>query len=159
MRETNSLLRPRASGDAGFSLLEIMISVMILALMGGLVTTYAFPNLWRTKRARAQMEVDTIKEAINLYRLHSKSGKLPEQSDFPQCITEPGDDGHPLLDPDKLTEGKLLDPWGNEYVYNKDRNSFEVISYGEDGVQGGEGDAADISSKRTDSGGGGGKPR
>jgi general secretion pathway protein G len=163
MREANRLLRPRS--DGGFSLLEIMIAVMILALMGGLVTTFAFPNLWKTKRARAQMECDTIKEAINLYRLSSKSGKLPEVSEFPACITEPSDQngGQPYLDPDKLTDGKLLDPWDNEYVYVKDRNSFEVISYGEDGVQGGEGDAADISSKRSNSsegsGGGGGSGR
>jgi CubicO group peptidase (beta-lactamase class C family) len=103
-----------------------------------------------TKRRKAEMEVTTIKEAINLFRLSSKSGALPEPSDFPRCIIEPsaGNGGEPFLDPARLTGGKLLDPWGNEYVYIRNRNAFEVISYGSDGAPAGEGAAADISSNR-----------
>jgi general secretion pathway protein G len=151
---------PVRRSESGFSLLEIMIAVMILVLMGGVVMTNLFPNLWKAKRSRAQLDVDVIKGAIEQYRMFSPSNKLPETGDFPQCITEPRENGEqPLLDPDKLSDGKLLDPWGNPYEYKKhSSSSFEVISYGDDGMPGGEGDASDISSKRSgDSGGGGGR--
>lgn len=136
--------------EGGFSLLEIMIAVMILVLMGGVVVTNLFPNLWRAKRSRAQLDVDVIKSAIEQYRALHPQNKLPESGDFPQCITEQGENSAPpLLDPDKLSDGKLLDPWGNPYEYKKlSSSSFEVISYGDDGMPGGDGDAADISSKR-----------
>jgi len=137
--------------EGGFSLLEIMIAVMILVLMGGVVVTNLFPNIMRAKRSRAQIDIDVIKGAIDQYRMLSQNGKLPETGDFPQCITEQRENGEPpLLDPDKLTDGKLIDPWGNPYEYKKlSSSSFEVVSYGEDGMPGGDGDAADISSKRS----------
>jgi hypothetical protein len=92
---------------------------------------------------------------------HNKTNKLPEPSEFPQVLIQPGEDGEqPPLDPDTLEDGKLLDPWGNEYVYIKHSgSSFEIISYGDDGAPGGEGDGADISSKKGGDGGSGGRPR
>jgi general secretion pathway protein G len=151
--KSDSSVRPR--GESGFSLLEIMIAVMILVLMGGVVMTNLFPNLWRAKRSRAQLDVDVIKGAVEQYRMLHPQNKLPENNDFPQCITEPGENSQaPLIDPDKLSDGKLLDPWGNPYEYRKISNSsFEIVSYGDDGMPGGEGDAADISSKKSGEGG------
>ncbi len=135
--------------DGGFSLLEILIAVTILVLMGGVVAVNLFPNIFKAQRDRAQVDVDVIKEAIGTWRL-GHNGKLPDAGEFPQCLTEKGEDGRePYLDSDKLVEGRLLDPWGHEYVYTKhSSSSFEVISYGADGAPGGEGDNADISSKR-----------
>lgn len=39
------------------------------------------------------------------------------------------------------------DPWGNDYIYITEGGSFEIISLGADGAEGGEEEAADISSK------------
>lgn len=144
-----------ASSEAGFSLLEIMIAVMILALMGGLVATNVIPQFWKAKRDKAQVECDAIAQAVKMYQLQSKSGKLPDAGEFPQCILEPDANGHSLLDTSVLRDGKLVDPWDNPYEYRKDGNSFEIISYGADCSPGGEGDNADISSKRTAEGSGG----
>jgi general secretion pathway protein G len=146
--DVTTTVRPR---EAGFSLLEILIAVMILVLMGGVVATNLFPKFFQAKRSRAEIDIKTIKAAVEQYRLmtNNKTNRLPEQSEFPQALIEPGEGGEPsCLDPDTLTDGKLLDPWGTEYVYVKHNNaSFEIISYGEDCAPGGEGLAADISSK------------
>ena len=150
MSDPKNLLKARASGEAGFSLLEILIAVMILVLMGGVVVTNLFPHVLKAKRDRAEIDIKNIKSAIESYRMQQKNNKLPENSEFPQVLTEPGPNGEqPLIDPDTLENGKLLDPWGNEYVYNKlSGSSFELISYGADAQAGGEGDDADISSKK-----------
>jgi general secretion pathway protein G len=157
MRDPMKNKLTRGSSESGFSLLEILIAVMILVLMGGVVMTNLFPHFFKAKRQRAEIDIENIKAAVQSYRMRSdnKQGRLPETSEFPQILTEKGANGEePLLDPDKLEGGKILDPWGNEYVYNKlSGSSFEIISYGDDGQPGGEGDAADISSKKSDSGG------
>ena len=149
------------SPEAGFSLLEILIAVMILVLMGGVVMTNLFPAFFKAKRDKAEIDIQNIVQAIKVYQLNDKRGKLPEQSEFPQCLTEPGENGQePPLDPDRLEGGKLIDPWGFEYVYIKHSgSSFEVKSLGADGMEGGEKDDADISSKKNDGSGGGGRAR
>jgi general secretion pathway protein G len=132
--------------ERGFSLLEILIAVAILALVGGLVATNVFGYFLQAKRDVAKAQIDNLKQAVNAYRM--RASKLPNSSEFPSVLLDKGPNGEePLLDPDKATEGKVLDPWNNEYVYRVEGTSFEIVSYGEDGVQGGEGDAADISSK------------
>jgi general secretion pathway protein G len=43
------------------------------------------------------------------------------------------------------------DPWGNPYVYHvpgPDGEPYEIVSLGEDGREGGTGDAEDLSSLR-----------
>jgi general secretion pathway protein G len=148
------------STEAGFSLLEILIAVMILVLMGGVVMTNLFPAFFKAKRDKAEIDIQNISQAIKIYQMNDKRGRLPEQSEFPQCLTEPGESGQePPLDPDRLEGGKLLDPWGFEYVYIKHSgSSFEIKSLGADGMEGGEKDDADISSKKNDASGGG-RPR
>jgi general secretion pathway protein G len=162
MRDPIRVLKPRRPGEAGFSLLEILIAVMILVLMGGVVMTNLFPHFFKAKRSKAELDIGNIKNAVNTYRLQHKQNRIPETSEFPHVLTERGPNGEdPLLDPDTLDGGKLLDPWGNEYQYNRITNStFEIISYGDDGAPGGEGDAADISSKKSDvDNGSGRRPR
>jgi general secretion pathway protein G len=132
--------------DRGFSLLEILIAVAILALVGGMVAVNVFGLYCQAKRDAAKSQIANIKTAVGTYRL--RHSKMLQASDFPAALLERGPNGEdPLLDPDNAPGGKILDPWGNEYVYRVDGGQFEILSYGEDGVQGGEGEAADISSR------------
>jgi general secretion pathway protein G len=102
------------------------------------------------KAARAAIDVQTIKATIDLYRMQHATNALPDPDAFPSVLTEPGPKGEPaLLDPEKLSGGKLLDPWGHPYVYLRHSvSSFEVLSLGADGLPGGTGENVDISSRK-----------
>ena len=160
MRHPKAKNRSIPAPEAGFSLLEILIAVMILVLMGGVVMTNLFPAFFKAKRDKAELDIQNVVQAVKQWQLRDKRNRLPEQSEFPQCLTEPGENGEePPLEADRLEGGKLLDPWGFEYVYIKHSGSkFEIKSLGADGVEGGEKDDADISSIKNE-GGGGGRPR
>ena len=102
------------------------------------------PDFLNVLRDKAAMDIQVIESAIGAYRLDHR-GALPNTLDL---LWAKGPNGEPpKIDPDRLEGGKLLDPWGTEYVYNKiNSTKFEIISYGADKLPGGEGDNADISS-------------
>lgn len=133
----------------GFSLIEVLIAVTIIVLMGGVVAYNVFPELFRSQRDRAGIDIEALKSAVKIYQAR-EMGKLPNESEWPTFLVE-GSKNHPdpYIDVDKLTNGQVNDPWGNPYVYKKHGSKdFEIISFGMDGAPGGEGDDADISSKK-----------
>ena len=106
---------------------------------------------FRSKSARARLDLDVIAQAVIIYAMQQSILRLPAPSDLPRALFEPGPQGEPPpFDADRLTDGRLLDPWGHPYEYaRRSSTTFMLISYGRDGMPGGDGDDADISITRT----------
>jgi general secretion pathway protein G len=122
-------------------------SVIVLVVLGSVVYVQVVPHGCSfDRRGKAEIDLKAIEGAINLFRARDSRNRLPEPSAFPAGLCEPGPNGEPPpLDPDRLESGRLLDPWGNAYVYVKhDAHSFHLSSFGADGEQGGRGEDADI---------------
>lgn len=133
--------------EGGFSLIEVLVAVTIIALMAGVVAVNVFDEFFASQRDKAAIDIDALKQAVKLY--HLKEGKLPAESDWPRFLFE-GSKKHPspYIDTDKFGDGEVLDPWDNPYVYKRlGGRNFEILSYGADGTPGGEEDDRDISSK------------
>jgi len=118
----------------GFSLVEIMIVVVIIGILAGLVT-YATSNyLDRAKRQRTCADIATYCGAVDSF--YAVKGAYPDNNE-----------GLKQLVPEFI---KVLqnDPWGNPYLYVRPGKNgpYEIISYGADGREGGDGADADISS-------------
>jgi general secretion pathway protein G len=140
----------RAARRSGFTLVEVLIVLAIIALMGALVGTNAIGMLFKSNRDKAELDVETLKQAVKLYHT-MEMGKLPQESDWPDFLFD-GSKNHKAayIDTDKYENRQVPDPWGNAYIYRRlSSTEFEVISYGMDGQPGGEGDDADISSKKS----------
>ena len=132
------------SSQQGFSLVEILIAVTIMVIMGSVVAVNVFPFLFKSQRDRAEIDIGVLKDAVGLFRMSEH--RSPRDSEWPDFLAN-GSDHHKeaYIDEDKIQNGEVLDPWENPYVYRRlSARGFEIISYGADGVPGGEGDDADI---------------
>ncbi len=136
----------------GFTLIEIMVVVVILAVLGALVVPRVLQNVDKARVVRAQSDIRSIETALDLYRLDNFKYPTTEQG-LEALVKKPPD---PSLT--NYREGGYLkavpkDPWGNPYHYESpgpDGEPYVIISYGRDGKPGGTGYDADISSTSLD---------
>ncbi|GIX34535.1 MAG: hypothetical protein KatS3mg126_0314 [Lysobacteraceae bacterium] len=127
--------------QVGFTLIEILIVVGIIAIIGGIVANRIFGGQDRAKWQLAKSQVQTLAAKIENYELDN--GGPPAQ--LQDLVTQPsGAEG--WLGP-YVKEAELKDPWGRPFEYrNPGQNGkFDLISYGADGRPGGESWNRDIS--------------
>ena len=125
----------------GFTLIELLIVMAILGMLAALVGPALFGNLGKGQRAAAQAQIANLESALDSYRLDV--GRYPESLEG--LVTN--DSSRPSWSGPYIRDDEIpLDPWDNEYHYQveSDGRDFQLISYGADGAQGGEGDNADI---------------
>lgn len=139
--------RHTPSRQSGFTLIEVLIVVVILGVLGAVVV----PNLLsRPDQARVQAaktSLSALSSALDLYRLDNFNYPTTDQG-LEALVTRPsGTPEAPNWNPDGyVPNNSLEDPWGTPYVYTNEGQNFEIISFGADRQQGGEGVAADLSS-------------
>ncbi|GGY41547.1 type II secretion system protein GspG [Bacterioplanes sanyensis] len=132
----------------GFTLIEVMV---VLAIIGGILALVATNVLGsadeaRIKTTKSQMKL--VENALDMYKLDNYVYPTSEQG-LEALISKPSSSPEPknYRDGGYLKGNKLpTDAWGNEFLYFADKGEYEIVSMGADGQEGGEGDAADISS-------------
>ena len=138
----------RSGDDAGFSLLELMVVVVILSILALVIVPRVIDRPDQARAARAQSDIAAVASALNLYRLDNLRYPTTEQG-LEALVRRPVTD--PV--PPNWAEGGYIDrlpkdPWGTPYQYLSPgvHGDFDVFTYGADGVSGGSGPDADIGS-------------
>lgn len=135
----------RRSGIQGFTLIEMLVVLGIIALLATLVAPQVIKYLSKAKTDTATAQIKNLQSAIELYFLDT--GQYPSSSEGLLNLLKAPDGlvnwNGPYL---KGKEG-LIDPWGKPYLYVvPGKNSdYDLLSYGLDAVPGGKGENRDIS--------------
>ena len=146
-RHGNLSRRPRRT--LGFTLIEIMIVMVIIAMLAALVGPRVMGSLSSSKVKATKIQIETLANAIDAF--HLDTGRYPTQAEGLDVLIT-----NPTTTPIKNWRGPYLkknkiptDEWNNPLRYeipSKHGLAFDIYSLGADGKPGGSGDDADIGS-------------
>jgi general secretion pathway protein G len=134
-----------ASDRAGFTLVEMLVVLTIIALILGLVGPRVLNYLGESRTKTAKLQIESFGSALDLFFLDA--GRYPTTSEGLTALVQ-RPTGTEVWNGPYVKGGKVpSDPWGNAYQYRSPVESapYEIVSYGADGHEGGTGTAADIS--------------
>ena len=130
---------------AGFTLLELLVVVAIIALLAAYVGPKYFSQVGKSEQAVARSQIEAISRALGAYRLDV--GNFPSTEEGLGALLNKPANAAKWNGP-YLEKAVPPDPWGRAYIYRApgaNNADFDIASYGKDGQPGGEGDAADLS--------------
>ena len=138
----------RLASPRGFTLIELLVVIVVIGILATLVAPNVFRHIGAAKDATARSQIEMLGAALDAYRLDT--GRYPtSQQGLAALWTAPvGDSRASSWRGPYLRKDVPRDPWQNAYVYQspaeQSPGGYDLLSYGEDGKPGGEGDAADI---------------
>lgn len=141
------MAHPRVS-RGGFTLLEIIVVIIVLALLAGLVAPQIFGRLTEARGTTARTQIELLGTALDNYRLDNGAYPTTEQGlqalrEKPARAPVPGNWRGPYI-----RKAVPNDPWGRPYLYRfpgeRNATSYDLRTLGRDGQPGGAGEDADI---------------
>jgi general secretion pathway protein G len=128
--------------QAGFTLIELMVVVVIIAILAGLIIPRFMGETDKAKQAKAKMQIESLESALKMYKLDNGSYPTTEQG-LKALVETPTVGNLPKnwRQGGYLEKGKVpKDPWDHEYVYVSpgSHGDFDLSSLGADGEPGGE---------------------
>ena len=131
----------------GFTLIEILVVIVVIAILATLVAPNVFQHVGAAKSATAKSQIEMLGAALDAYRLDN--GSYPSTQQGLAALWE-----KPTVDPPAnwrapyLRKPVPLDPWAHPYIYQfpgqVNLQGYDLLSYGADGKPGGELEDADI---------------
>ena len=138
------LSRPAAA--RGFTLIEIMVVVVILAILGSLVAPSILSRIDEARIVKAKQDLRLYESALDLYRMDNY--KYPTTDEGLQALVQkPNDPNIKNWRADGYVKQLVKDPWTHDYVYvapGTNGAPYDLYSLGADGQPGGQGNDADI---------------
>jgi len=134
--------------NRGFTLIEIMVVIVILALLAALVGPKIMGRSDDAKVADAKVQIRNIETALKLYKLDNSSYPTTDQG-LSSLVAKPTVGQIPNnYKAEGYLESKKVpqDPWKNDFIYLSpgEHGDYELCSLGADAAKGGEGKNADI---------------
>lgn len=130
--------------DAGFTLVELLVVLVIVGLLASLVAPRVLGYLGEAKHDSAAAQIKNIESALELYFVDN--GEYPTTSQGLGALSSAPAGTVNWSGPYLKNADTLRDPWGNAFIYSleSDETTFTIRSFGRDGQQGGEGEDRDL---------------
>jgi general secretion pathway protein G len=138
--------QPNTRKQTGFTLLELLVVLGIIAMLAGLVGPQVMKHMGESKVKAAKVQIEDLAQTMDMYKLDVGSYPTSEQG-LNALIESP--DGAQRWNGPYLRKSKVpLDPWQQEYKYTSpgEHGKFDITSMGADGKEGGEGEDKDLNS-------------
>ena len=134
----------------GFTLIELMVVIVILGILAGLIVPRIMGRPEEAKQLKAKLTIESLETSLRLYKLDVGAYPSTEQG-LAALTTAPGtgSTANNWREGGYIEKGKVpKDPWGNDFIYLSPgvHGDYDIMSYGSDGVPGGEGKDKDINS-------------
>ena len=131
----------------GFTLIEIMVVVVILAILGTLVAPQILGRIDEARVTKARNDLRLYESALDLYRMDNFRYPTTDQG-LDALVRKPNDPSLKNWRPEGYVKQLVKDPWGHDYVYvspGTNGTPYDLLSLGADGQPGGQGVDADLS--------------
>lgn len=141
----NDPSKKQVSPTDGFTLVELLVVLGIVALIAAVATPQVLRYLDDARVTTTRTQINSINSALELFYLDT--GRYPTREEGLVVLVEKPTAAEVWRGPYLRGETALVDAWSNSFIYalNPETGRSSVISHGRDGLEGGEGIDADIS--------------
>lgn len=133
----NRLISTNYRKNAGFTLIEVMVVVVILGILAAIVVPKIMSSPEKARIVKVKQDILAIQNALDLYKLDNAVYPSTDQG-LQALVTKPST---PPVPRDWKSDGYLqdvpVDPWGNAYQYMNDNEKLRIFSYGPRGKDSG----------------------
>ena len=130
-RDRNAGMRKHGRRDAGYTLLELLVVMGILAVLTAVATPQLMGYFGKAKTQSVQLQIENIGTALELY--YMENGSYPSASVGLKALVEAPPEAPRWNGPYLKKAKNLLDPWGRPYQYAISDGQYEVYSLGPTG--------------------------
>lgn len=143
-REAVGASARRAAGQAGFTLVELLVVLVILVLLASLVAPRVVGYLGSSRTKTAKVQIQSLTTALELYKVDT--GRYPTTTEGLKALVEPPPSAASWNGPYLTKKEVPTDPWGRPYAYRApgQHGPFDIASLGADNQPGGTGENEDV---------------
>jgi len=125
--------------EAGFTLIELIMVIVILGMLAAVVGPNVYDKLVKSRDQIAKIQISELESALQLYVFDT--GRFPTTAEGLQALIR-NPTGIDSWNGPYMKKGVPLDPWGRQYAYKSpgDHDDFDIFSFGADGLEGTEDD-------------------
>jgi len=130
--------------EKGFTLIELLVVVIIIGVLAAFVGPKIIGRVGQSQVTAAKNQIGALESSLDMFFIDN--GRYPTTEEGLEALNTKPDGAKKWRGP-YLKKKLPKDPWGNDYIYRcpgNDGRDYDIISYGADGEEGGEGDNADI---------------
>ncbi|MFZ2149122.1 MAG: type II secretion system major pseudopilin GspG [Sedimentisphaerales bacterium] len=139
-------MEPKKQKRKAFTLIELLVVIIIISMLAGFVAPRLMQRVGKAKKDLAGPKMAIIESALERFGLDC--GQYPDDSEGLEALLVAPAGLEDKWNGPYLKPSQLLDPWDNPYIYVAEGQinpgSYDLVSLGADGTEGGEGDNEDI---------------